>query len=74
MAKQQRMFTVILVCLYGALAPHAWQPNLHTHGWSVPVAALLLIIIGCVITALRRLRRAAATLASRGTTGGEHAP
>jgi hypothetical protein len=28
----------------------------------VPIAALLLIIIGCVITALRRLRRAAAAL------------
>jgi phosphatidylglycerophosphate synthase len=65
MAKQQRMFTVILSSVYLGLAPTAWQPRLPDNGWSIPIAALWLIIAGCIVTVVRRLIRAAALLNAR---------
>jgi phosphatidylglycerophosphate synthase len=65
MAKQQRMFTVILTSLYLGLSPLAWQPDPTRDGWSIPVAALWVIIAGCVITVIRRLTRAASVLTAR---------
>lgn len=57
MAKPQRMFVVTLVSLYNALAPSAWQP-----GWGLAATALAIIAAGGLLTAVLRLRRAAAYL------------
>jgi phosphatidylglycerophosphate synthase len=63
MAKQQRMFLVTLVALYCAFAPAAWQPR-----GKIPqdpglmAIGLLVIIVGGVVTVLRRLARIAANL------------
>jgi len=62
MAKQQRMFIVILVALFAAIAPADWQPTVSRDGWSIPIAALWLITIGCILTAIRRLGRASSIL------------
>jgi phosphatidylglycerophosphate synthase len=66
MAKQQRMFVVTLTCLFMAVAPGAW-----TRGWcpahaelGAPAAALVVVILGCVLTAWRRLARAGSRLRS----------
>ena len=66
MAKPQRMFVVTLVALYCGAAPAAWQPMCSTypeHG--IAAAALVLIVLGSVITALRRLARIATELRKR---------
>lgn len=56
MAKSHRMFTLVALCLYNAIAPAAWQvPSLLTWG-------LLIISIGSVITIIRRLQRIAITV------------
>lgn len=62
MAKQERMFVVTLASLYMGLAPAGVRPTIAEHGWSVPSAALVLISVGCVITVIRRLVRAARVL------------
>ncbi len=53
MAKPQRMAIVTLVALYMALAPISWTGN-----WSVVRVALLIVIVGGLLTAVRRLIRA----------------
>ncbi len=80
MAKPQRMFTVTVVALYCGLMPADWQPAWGaaagsgdprlTWGdprqtWGLPAAALGLVILGGLWTALRRLRRIAAALSQR---------
>ena len=64
MAKQQRMFTITLLAVYCAAAPLAWQPTWTLAGerFGLASAALALVIIGSVFTALRRLVRAASHL------------
>lgn len=57
MAKQQRMFVVTVAAIYAGLAPVAFQPS-----WGLMSAALMVIVVGGLATALRRLRRIAATL------------
>lgn len=58
MAKQQRMFLVTILALYVGLTPRAWQPL-------PPAPALLaIIIVGSIVTSIRRLRRVASTLRS----------
>ncbi len=64
MAKQQRMFIVTLAALFMGLAPSNWREPFW-NAWTVPSAALALISIGCVITAIRRIGRAARTLRTR---------
>ena len=60
MAKVQRMFAVVAAALYIAFAPASWQPVLSSASPAgVMALALLLIIAGCVLTALLRLRRCA---------------
>jgi len=67
MAKQQRMFIATIVSLYSGLAPMDWQPAWGTDGrWGLAVAALLVICIGCLVTAARRLVRAARRLSEGG--------
>ncbi len=58
MAKPHRMFVVTVVALYCGLAPSSWQPTLADGpGWGVSAAGLVVIILGCVFTVVRRLRR-----------------
>lgn len=63
MAKQQRMFLVTVIALFYALAPRDWQPAWGDFpGRGLVTAGLLLIIIGGLLTAIRRLARIAACL------------
>jgi phosphatidylglycerophosphate synthase len=63
MAKQQRMFVLSAAALYCALAPLAWQPALADfRSAGIMAAALGLVILGSVLTAVRRLFRIARTL------------
>ena len=58
MAKPHRMFVVTVIALYCAFAPSSWQPTLADGpGWGVSAAGLAVIILGCVFTLVRRLRR-----------------
>ena len=61
MAKPQRMATLTIACLYSAVAPSDWFGALGS-GASTGVAslALALIILGTIVTAVRRLGRIAA--------------
>jgi phosphatidylglycerophosphate synthase len=58
MAKQQRMATVTVTAVICAVAP----PVL---AWRLPTIALTVIIIGAVVTTMRRLQRIAAALHQR---------
>jgi phosphatidylglycerophosphate synthase len=61
MAKQQRMFLVTLVALVGVADPG--QSWLASHaGFGLVVAAEWVIIVGSLVTVVRRLRRIAALL------------
>ena len=51
MAKQHRMFTLTLTCLLAAAEAMAWMPPR-----AMP-AGLILIIVGSIVTAIRRVRR-----------------
>lgn len=57
MAKQQRMFVVTVAAVYCAIAPMRWQPTVGFDGAGIMSVALGVIIIGCIATAARRLRR-----------------
>ena len=63
MAKSHRMFTLTVVAVYCGLAPQAWQPTLAgPRPAGLVAAALLLVVVGGAVTALRRLVRIARTL------------
>lgn len=64
MAKTHRMFVVIAAALYTAFAPASWQPAaaIAPHA-GVMAFALAVVIAGCAVTSLRRLRRTAQFLA-----------
>ena len=67
MAKPHRMFVVTVVALYCALVPSSWQPTLaEGPGWGVSAAGLAVITLGCVFTAVRRLRRIGRSLEESG--------
>jgi phosphatidylglycerophosphate synthase len=57
MAKQQRMAVVISVAVYCALMPASWQPT-----WGLMAAGLAVIVVGGLLTAIRRLVRIARNL------------
>jgi phosphatidylglycerophosphate synthase len=65
MAKQHRMLVITLVCLYSAVTPRSWQVITVTD-WQIGLVTLGLavIVIGCVITVIRRLGRIARALAA----------
>jgi phosphatidylglycerophosphate synthase len=66
MAKQQRMFLVTVAAAFMGLAPEAW--TLATwHGLAAPGIVLLVVCVGCVLTAIRRIVRASGILRARGT-------
>jgi phosphatidylglycerophosphate synthase len=63
MAKPQRMFVLTVAALFCGLTPAAWQPALPD--WpalGVTGAALLLVVVGGLVTAVRRLVRIACAL------------
>lgn len=63
MAKQHRMALLTAVALYCGLAPGDWQPNWgDPPGQSLVAAGLLVIALGSLLTAIRRLMRIAANL------------
>ena len=73
MAKQQRMFLVIAAALHVALTPRGWQPTWGPAGaWQLAAAALGVVIVGCVVTSVRRLSRISRAL--RAGAGGGVAP
>lgn len=54
MSKTHRMFVIVGAALFTAFTPEAWQP---AAGWMA--IALAVVIAGCAVTSLRRLRRTA---------------
>ena len=71
MAKQQRMFIVTAAALYVALAPRSGQPHWGPDAaWRLPAGALIVIILGCVVTSIRRLARIARALRAGAAGGG----
>ena len=63
MAKQQRMALLTAVAVYCGLTPLGWQPTWSNFGGrGIVAAALLVIVMGALFTAGRRLVRIAANL------------
>jgi phosphatidylglycerophosphate synthase len=65
MAKPHRMFVVTVAALGCAVVPAGWPAVLSSQGAGLPAVALGVIVAGCVVTAIRRLARAARFLASK---------
>jgi phosphatidylglycerophosphate synthase len=65
MAKPHRMFVVTVTALLCAVVPMHTQTAWLGREWGLPVIGLGVIIVGCVITAARRLLRAAWVLEAR---------
>ena len=60
MAKQHRMLVITLVCLYSAITPRSWQMiTFNDSQIGLMTLALALIVVGCVITIIRRVGRIA---------------
>ncbi len=65
MAKGQRVIIIILSATYMAIAPRDWHVVWGPEGdWGIMAGALLVIVVGGVITAAKRLRGAGAYLRS----------
>jgi phosphatidylglycerophosphate synthase len=63
MAKQHRMFVITLICLYSAVTPRSWQTiTFNDSQIGLMTVGLVVIVVGCVITVIRRLRRIARLL------------
>ncbi|HKX09624.1 MAG TPA: CDP-alcohol phosphatidyltransferase family protein [Stellaceae bacterium] len=60
MAKPHRMFLMTVLALWMVATPRGWQPMLGE--LELPSLALLLVILGCLVTAVRRLLRIARSL------------
>jgi phosphatidylglycerophosphate synthase len=60
-AKQQRMFAITVLALYCAAAPRAWQPtwNFASEAFGLAAVVLAVVLVGSLLTAIRRLWRAA---------------
>jgi len=65
MAKPQRMATITAACVYCACAPADWLGSVATAGPGVMAYALIVIVSGGLVTALRRLRRISGALRGR---------
>jgi len=60
MAKQHRMLVITLVCLYSAITPRSWQMiTFNDSQIGLMTLALAVIVVGCVITVIRRVGRIA---------------
>jgi phosphatidylglycerophosphate synthase len=63
MAKQHRMLVITVACLYSAVLPRSWQMlQFGNLGIGVMTIGLGVIIAGCLITVVRRLKRIARAL------------
>ena len=63
MAKQHRMFVITVICLYSAVTPRSWQIiTVSDLQIGLVTLGLAVIVIGCVITVMRRLGRIARAL------------
>ena len=66
MAKPQRMATLTLACLYSAAAPYGWFGGSASSALTgASSLALALIVLGTIVTAVRRLRRIAVQVRGR---------
>lgn len=61
MAKPHRMFLLTIAALYLAFTPASWNPNLW-NGHSTASLVLMIVILGCVVTVVRRLNAIASSL------------
>ena len=66
MAKPHRMFVITAAALCGALAPIDWQLTMTWCGWGVMGLGLWIVIIGGLLTSVRRLARITAALERSG--------
>jgi phosphatidylglycerophosphate synthase len=63
MAKQHRMLVVTVACVYSAVVPRSWQIfHFDNAKLGVMGIALFVIVVGCLITVVRRLNRIARAL------------
>jgi hypothetical protein len=63
MAKQHRMFVITLISLYSAITPRSWQViTFNDSRIGLMTLGLVVVILGCVITVVRRLGRIAHAL------------
>jgi phosphatidylglycerophosphate synthase len=63
MAKQHRMLIITLVCVYAAIMPHSWQLiAFNDLRIGLMTLGLVVIVVGCVITVIRRVGRIAHAL------------
>jgi phosphatidylglycerophosphate synthase len=63
MAKQHRMFVITVIGLYSAITPRSWQMiALNDSRIGLMTLGLGVIVMGCVITVIRRLGRIARAL------------
>src|SRR5207253_2279463 len=63
MAKQHRMFVITLICVYAVITPRSWQMiPFNDSQMGLMTIGLVVIVVGCVITVLRRLSRIAHAL------------
>ncbi len=60
MAKQHRMLVITLVCVYAAITPRSWQIiTFNDSPIGLMTLGLVVIVVGCVITVIRRVARIA---------------
>jgi phosphatidylglycerophosphate synthase len=58
MAKQHRMLVITIICVYAAITPRSWQIIAFSDSHiGVMTIGLAVIVVGCVITVVRRLSR-----------------
>ena len=58
MAKQHRMLVITLVCVYSAFTPRSWQMvPIGDSSFGVVTLGLVMIILGCALTIVRRLAK-----------------
>jgi phosphatidylglycerophosphate synthase len=58
MAKQHRMLVITLICVYAAITPRSWQIiTFNDSQIGLMTLGLVVIVVGCIITVIRRLGR-----------------
>jgi phosphatidylglycerophosphate synthase len=63
MAKQHRMLVITVICLYSAAVPRSWQMIMFNDSQiGLMTLGLVVIVIGCAITVIRRVNRIAHAL------------
>jgi phosphatidylglycerophosphate synthase len=63
MAKQHRMLVITVFCVYAAITPRSWQIIMFNNSQiGLMTLGLVVIVVGCVITVVRRLSRIAHVL------------